>query len=135
HDVTGHVTQGAGAEVPPAAPGEGAIGGVIGTLRRGSEPQVPGDVGWDGGCVGGALTALRPDGAVGPDVDFLDVSDDATLDPLHLGGAAFGGVTLVAHLGHDLGLAGLGDHLAGFADVVGKRLLAVDVLAHAHGHD
>ncbi len=41
HGVTGHVAQGAGAEIPPAAPGEGMIAVGIGPLRRGAEPEVP----------------------------------------------------------------------------------------------
>jgi len=40
-DVAPHVSQGAGAKIPPAAPLERVVGRMIGALRRRAEPEVP----------------------------------------------------------------------------------------------
>ena len=45
------------------------------------------------------------------------------------------GAALRAHLDHAAVLAGRGDHLPAFPDVVGQRLLDVDVLARLAGPD
>ena len=84
------------------------------------------------GFIIGPAFALRPDRAIGPDVDFLHGADLAGLDLR--GGLAHRveGRVLVAHLRGDAMLAGEFAEAAGFPDGAGERLLAVDVLAHPH---
>ena len=73
--VAGHVAQRAGAEVPPAAPGERMIAVAVRPLRRRAEPDVPVERRRAPASIGGPALALRPDRAIGPDVDFLDRAD------------------------------------------------------------
>src|SRR5579862_1033105 len=136
--MAGHIAEGAGAEVPPAAPLEVQVGGVVGALGRRAEPLVPVQVrGHRGGVLGprGDIRRLRPDGAVGPEVDLLDVADQAGLDDLDRLAQVPAGASLVAHLGGDLVLGRDLGHLPGFVDVVGQGLLRIDAFAQLHGHD
>ena len=57
------------------------------------------------------------------------------LDDFHRAAQAGLCAALVAHLGGEFVFAGEIAHDAGFPDGLGERLLAVDVLAHAHCHD
>ena len=76
--------------------------------------------------------ALWPYGAVGPDVDGVDFTDQAFVQPRHHLFLRRVGGTLVTHLRHHFVFAGgLGEH-PGFADVVGKWLLYVYVFAQLH---
>ena len=68
-------------------------------------------------------------------MDLADRADRAGPDQLGQQPGLFARLALVAHLRGDLGLLGDLAHLAGLVDRVRQRLLAVDVLAHLHGHD
>ena len=134
--VAGHVAEGAGAEVVPAAPFEAMIDVLFeGPLHGGSEPEVPVEVFRDGVGASGAFEALGPDGAVGPDVEFEGVAEDAGLDDLDGAAEAFASAALVAHLGGKLVLPGEVAHGARLPDGLSEWLLAEDVLFGLHGHD
>src|SRR5438105_2008958 len=132
--MAGHVAEGAGAEVPPAAPGEGDVGVVIGSFGGGAVPEVPVQRLGDFRPILGPIDALRPDWAIGPDVDFTDDADGAGADDLGPGADAAGGRAVVAHLGGDLMLGGEQLQLARFPDAVREGLLGVDVFAALDGH-
>lgn len=146
HDVAAHVTEGAGAELPPAAPGEGMDAVValpsfdafghdhfeVGFGGFSGEPEVPVEIGWgvhDLFFEG----VLGPDGAIGPEADFLEVTDGALFDPLFGEALAFHGAALVAHLGDEFGVGGGLVKVANFGDVVAEGLLDADVFAVLDG--
>jgi hypothetical protein len=81
----------------------------------------------------GVLRALPAPGARHPDVNLLHLADDTGLDQLDDAAVVLGGVDLDAHLGRHLRLRRLLADLARLEDVVGERLLAVDVLAVLQG--
>src|SRR6185503_17793795 len=80
----------------------------------------------------GAVDALRPDRAVGPDVNFLDPADQAGMNDFDGAAQAGLGAALVAHLGGELLLGGELSEDAGLVDGLHQGLLAVDVLAELH---
>lgn len=134
------IAEGTGTEVPPAAPAEGGIGGVVGPFGGGAEPEVPGHGFGDGRGVGWAIDALGPvfaeeatGGAVGPDVCFEDFTDGAAPDHFAESAGFFGGGALVAHLGGDALFAGVIGDLSGFPDGVGEWFFAIDVFAVVEG--
>ncbi len=124
--------------------------GVIGCIERprgrGAEPEVPVETGGNRlGLLGsfeheedvlvrlGRLLGLASPGAADPDVHLVHRPDGAGLDQLDHPPVIVAGMDLRAHLGRDLGL---GRRLADdprLGDVVGQRLLAVDVLAELQG--
>src|SRR5947208_6106759 len=134
HRVAGDVAQGTGAEVPPTAPLERRVRGVIGAGRGGAEPQVPIDPGGRVVLFERPLDRLRPDRPVGPELDLAHRPDGAGFDPLADLPRALAGVALVPHLRRDLGLAGRFDQLAHLPQGPGERLLDAGVLAHFHRH-
>src|SRR5947209_2061692 len=93
--MAGHVGEGAAAEIPPAAPEEGVVGAVIGTVRRGTEPEVPGDVFRNGrrvfGSVAGSVFGTDPD------VHFTYRADGAGFNQLDDAAVILTGVDLRAH--------------------------------------
>ena len=71
---------------------------------------------------------------VAPGMDFSDRSNRAGPDQLDHAAKTLAGVISYAHLCDQVLFPG---HLGGqssLEDIVGQRLLAVDVLAHFHGH-
>src|SRR5439155_17595973 len=70
HRVTGYVAQGAGAEVPPAAPLERRVRRMVRPRGGRAEPQVPIDPGWRVVLFERPLDRLRPDRSVGPELDL-----------------------------------------------------------------
>ena len=63
----------------------------------------------------------------------MHLADEAGIVPFLKLAHAVAGCALVAHLGHHfVAFGGLGEG-AGFVDIVGERLLHVDVLAQLHG--
>ena len=84
---------------------------------------------------GGAVDSLRPDGAIGPELDALHRSDGAGFDVFADEARALHGVALVSHLRRLLWTLGRlvfqGAHLAHRA---GQGLLTVDVLSQLEGH-
>ena len=131
-DVAGHVAEGAGAEVPPAAEVPRGIDGMVRTVRGRSEEEIPVEGLGDLLRLGGTLQALGPDGTVREGLDAGDLADLAVPDPVADLADAFAGSALVAHLGGDAVLRGQLGQKAGLVHGTGERLLAVDVLA---GHD
>lgn len=143
HDVAAHVSQSAGAELPPAAPVErcraGAAqlflggGGVevkfkVGLGRLAGQPEVPVKV-------RRALDqlflyrSLRPDRAVRPQADFLEGANGTLLDPLLGHALAIHRPALIAHLGDDFRLLGGAVQITHLRDVIAQGLLHADVLA------
>ena len=122
-------------EGPVPTPAERRIGRVVRTELAGPQPQVPVEARRH------LRRARRTPGSLGegrraaPGVHLADGTDGAVPDPL--GGLAMplGRAALVAHLRGDARLPGDPGHGAGFRDVVGQRLLAVDVLAGLHRED
>ena len=82
HRVAGDVAQRAGAEVPPASPVEGMVGGMVRPERSGPEEEVPVQPLRGVVRLARALDRLRPDRAVGPVVDLAHLADHAGLEPL-----------------------------------------------------
>ena len=80
-----------------------------------------------------ARNALRPDRAIGPDMNLPHRADHAGANPFVDERGALAGMALVAHLGDDLGALGRLAQHAGLVDRPGQRLLHVDVLAQLHG--
>lgn len=98
----------------------------------GGEPEVPVEIG--GGVHDFFLEGvLRPDGAVGPEANFLEFTDGTLLDPFLGEALAFHGATLVAHLGDEFGVSRCFVEIANFGDVVAERFLDADVLAMFDG--
>jgi hypothetical protein len=71
------VTQSACAEVNPAAPTEGMVGGMVRAIRCWTNPQIPIQILRDGWRVSGTINALRPNRSVSPQVNLSDISDGA----------------------------------------------------------
>ena len=75
---------------------------------------------------------MRPYGAVGPAIYFLDVTQQIRFEPFTKGTHTVARVTLVAHLGHDLVfLGGLGKDTC-LVNIVRDRFLQIYVLTHPH---
>jgi len=68
-----------------------------------------------------------------PGVHGEDLADAAGLDEFHARAVFLCRMNLVTHLGAHLRLRGLEAQLTRFPGGVGERLLAVDMLTHAHG--
>src|SRR5438552_6308354 len=69
-----HVSQSARPEIPPSAPLEGMVRGMIGPLGRRADPEVPIERLRNRRRPGGTIDSLRPDRTVGP---HMDLTDDA----------------------------------------------------------
>ena len=131
--VASHVAECAGAEVLPAAPFEGVVNIFLERARRrATEPDVPRERIRHNVGAFGAAHALRPDGAICPDMDFADVADDAALDDFHRAANAIGGAALVAHLRDDILAFREIFQVARFVNRLHERLLAIDMFALAH---
>src|SRR5690554_632765 len=155
--VGAHVAERADTPIDPSAPVEWVINRVVLAEGCGSEEDVPVEIcrlgkaaaqgggkafaharlvpGHAGGeLVGGSgpRDALRPDGAVGPDVDFVNGAKNAGADPLDGTPAIVGGVSLVAHLRDDArsGSGFLKDTRLAYGPR--ERFLDVDVLSEVH---
>ena len=151
--MAGHIAEGARAEVEKSAPAERMIDvlaevprivalltGLVRALEvahlGGGEPGIPVKtvlhlVGGTLGCRGGGET-LRPHGTVRPDMNFLDLAEDAGLENLRAAAQAVEGAALVAHLHADAAVAGGAVEVVEFPQRAHERLLDVDVDAHLH---
>ncbi len=83
----------------------------------------------------GNARRLRPHGAIGPYVTFLDLADGASPQCLHPLAHAGAGSALVAHLRTNLIFLRQQPHLARFPNGVRHRLLTINVNALIHGAD
>lgn len=105
--MTCHISEGACAEIEVAAPIEGVIGTLfVRPLRCRTKPAIP--VERLGNRIGalGALNALRPDGPVGPHMQFEGLANDTSLDDFDGAAQAVARAALVAHLRGYFGLFG-----------------------------
>ena len=133
-NVAAHVAESAGAEVEPLAPVAGVVEAVADERALGgdAQPFIPIEFGGRGVCGGGHLAVVAPLFAA-PCVDFFDFPDGSGLHE-HDGGAVLGGaVNLDAHLGDEFLFAGDFGEAAAFVEVVGERLLPIDVHAALEG--
>ncbi len=122
-----HAAQDAGAEVAPLEPAGVGVDPLVKRAERGrADPLVPVHARRD--RFGGLPLACAVDPAL-PTVRLVDVADRAGLEILAQPAQALEGVTLVAHLGDHLVLAGRLGEDPGLVNVVYQRLFAVDVLA------
>ncbi len=134
--VAADIAQATGTEVPPAAPGERMVAGMIGSHRRGADPQIPVEPSRHRRPVAGTRTAPLGNhrNTVRTGVDLADRAQRTRPDRLANQPRFFAGLPKVAHLRGDLGHGGLVADLAGFIDRVCQRLLAMYMLMHLHGH-
>ena len=121
------------AELPPRTPLQGMQFVVVIAERHGADPLVPMQSG--GHRFRGQPSTSAAAAGGGPAVDLGHVADRAGPDILAEHANVLAAVPLVAQLRHDFAFAGRLHHEPDFADAVGQRLLAVDVLAQLHGHD
>jgi len=95
--VASHVAKGAGAEIVPAAPIELMVNLVLETGGMGrAEPDIPSRE-REQDPSQRAIETLRPDGAVGPDVNFARGADDASLNDFDGAAQTRLGAALIAH--------------------------------------
>ena len=132
--VAGHVAERTGAEIEPAPPVERLVIGVVRPIRGRAQELGPAILVGNARRVFGPADALRPDRAIGPDVDVLDRAQNPRSDQLDPRAEAILGGPLIAHLGTELLLGGERPHQPRLLDRPGQRLLAEAVLAHPHGH-
>jgi len=85
HRVAPDIPQRASAEVPPTAPAERRVNGVVGASRGGSQPEVPfesirncGSIFGTGHALGPILIEQAPRGPIRPDVRFPHRADDSS---------------------------------------------------------
>ena len=133
-DMAAHISEPAGPEIQPTAPQPRQIAGMIRPDGRGAQPQVPAEgVGYRRSLGRTVEHALRPDRVGRPGLDLGDVAYGPVPDPFAQQADALHGMTLVAHLGRDLGLPGGFCDCPGLEYAVGQGLFAVDVLAQSQG--
>ena len=129
-DMAAHISEPASPEIQPAAPQPRQIAGMIRPDGRGAQPQIPAEGVGYGRSLGRAVEhALRPDRVGRPGLDLGDVAYGPVPDPFAQQADALHGMTLVSHLGRDLGLPGGFCDCPGLEDAVGQGLFAVDMLA------
>ena len=124
-----HVAGGTRAVVAETAPVERHETLGIGLVGSHAEPDFVVERGGHGLSLGHLQVALRPNRAVGPNINVLDFADDAGVVPFPYEAPAFIGMPLVAHLGYDASLCGEIFELVGLPDSAGEGLFAEHVLA------
>src|SRR5690625_3051928 len=95
------ISQCAGAVVPPAPPAARDHLVRIVAPGGGSQPEIPIEFSGNRGF-GGPLYTLRPDRTICPDLDGVDISDNAGVIPLLQLSDPISGGPLITHLGHHL---------------------------------
>src|SRR5665213_1809441 len=104
HNMTAHIAQGAGSELPPATPVKrNKVINIIGLPRR-AQPQVPFKLFRYCGPRCRPRNALGPYRPVGPAINFLNIANQPGLEPLPHGTHTIARSTLIAHLGYHLSL-------------------------------
>src|SRR6266576_2411384 len=137
-----HIAEAAGTEIPPAAPFEGNVGGMIRTQRRWPQPQVPIQRRRHGRRIGGSLDALRPPAGqsatmgrpVRPDMHLAHRSNAAVGKPFVDEPIALECHALISHLRSHLRLARRESQRARFLHRARERLLAINVFAELERH-
>ena len=79
-----------------------------------------------------AVQALRPDRAIGPNVQFSRRSDDSRLDHFHGAAKSLFRASLIAHLSGEIFFLCQRADNARLVDCLHQRFLAKSVLAHLH---
>ena len=125
------------AEVPEIAPRHREVGGAERARLARPEPEIPVQAGGDERRLGRTARQRRiPPAGRHPRVHLAHRADDPRLYQLDRLPHPVARVALISHLRRHAGLLRHPRNEAGLADVVGQRLLAVDVLAGSHrGYD
>src|SRR5262245_27242495 len=125
--VASDVAQGSCPKIPPTAPLEGRVRGVIWPRRGWSQLQIPVQSFGDGRCLGWSVDPLRPvlikqpiRWPVGPNMRFTHRADGIVPDHLAKPPGSFRSLALIAHLGRHFVFAGGLSELAGFPNRVRK---------------
>src|SRR5690606_38677266 len=123
-----YVSQSDGTIVPPSSPIEGVHVRRVGLISSRPQPKIPMQVfrlfAWIRLRHG---TSLRPHRTVGPYLHRRYFADPIVIHPFLYHLQQWIGSTLVAHLGNDFLLPRHLGQLSCFLDVVGHRLLYVDM--------
>ena len=132
--VAGKVADRTGAKLPPGAPADRSVVGMIRAGRHGLQPALPikacGHTRRFFRSVGEASPAAST--RVGPSMHVVDVTDRTVPDPFAGKADVLTGVSEVAELCSDPGLAGgFGDD-AGLVDGAAEGLFTVEVFALGH---
>src|SRR5207237_1198317 len=127
--MTRHVPEGAGPEVVPTAPLECMVRVfLVWPLRSGAEPTIPIQGRRNRILARRPIQALRPNGAIAPDMQLERFADDAGLNDFDGPTQPALGAALVAHLGGQFLFGGQPAQCARFVNSLGQRLLAKTVL-------
>ncbi len=127
--VTGKVADSTGAKLPPGAPADRGVVGMIRTWRYGLEPALPIEAGRHGRGFFGSAGETGPavSACAGPGVHIVDVTDRTIPYPFTGKADVLAGVSEVTELRSDAGLAGgFGDNV-GLIDCAAKGLFTVEV--------
>jgi len=127
--VTGKVADCAGAELPPGTPADRGVVGMIRTWRHGLEPALPIEARRHRRSFFGSVLERGPavSACAGPGVHVVNVTDGTVPYPLAGKADVLAGVSEVAELRSDAGLAGgFGDN-AGLINGAAEWLFTVEV--------
>ncbi len=127
--MAGKVADSTGAKLPPGAPADGGIIWMIRTGRHGFEPSLPIEAGRHGRSFFGSVLEGGPavSACAGPGVHVVNVTDGTVPDPLAGKADVLAGVSEVAELGSDAGLAGGFGDSACLVDCAAEGLFTVEV--------
>jgi hypothetical protein len=129
--VTGKIAYRAGAKLPPGAPANGCVVGVIWTGWNRFEPALPIEAGGYRGSFFRPVGEFCPavGSCMGPGVNIVDVTDGAVPDPLAGQTNILAGMSEITELCGDAGLAGgFGDY-ASFVDGSTEWFFTINVFA------
>ena len=125
--VAGKVADRAGAKLPPGAPADRSVIGMIRAARHGLQPALPIEAGGHRRRFFRSVGEAGPAAStrVGPSMHVVDITDRTVPDPLAGKADVLTGVSEVAELCSDPGLAGgFGDN-AGLVDSAAEGLFTV----------
>ena len=133
-NMAAEVSECTATEVLPVTPDKGMVTRGILAHRSHAEPEIPVHMrGHFGTRSRSEAFVAFVTGDGDPGIHFFDFANRAFFDQAGAEAVFEVRVDLISHLGHDLGLRSFQTHLPRFPDGVGERLLAIDVLAQAHG--
>ena len=134
-DVAAHIAHRARAEVAPAAPIVRRVGGMVGTLVNGTQPEIPVERPRHWRRLLRPADPLFPQQAraVGPTVDLANFADHAGLNPFIGQPRPLGGVPLIAHLRHHARVMRGLRQRAALVERMREGLLAIHMLARPNG--
>ena len=129
HDMTGHIAQCAGTEIPPATPVPGSINGIVRTFPGRADKQVPVQRLGTFHDRFRFLQTLRPDRTIGPAMYLIHISYYTGLYPFRHLAAPVERVALVTHLCRHLIFFSQTGKQTGFVNRMCKRFLGITMLA------